>query len=363
MDLSKAFDTVNYDILFMKLYHYGIRGVALDWIKSYLSNRFQFVQFNSSASSLEKINCGVPQGSILGSLFFLIYINDICNVSSLAKVILFADDTNLFFSNNDPNELIKTLNSEIPKFSHWLTVNKLTLDFDKTKLILFKPRQKRASVQIRIKLNNKEIEQVKETVFLGVVLDEYLTWRSHIAFVANEISKSIGIIRKASFFLNKQSLRILYFSTIYPYLQYRNLVWSNTYQTIMSRLQTLQKRIIRVINKSYFLAHTNPILESLYLLKLEDIRKLQISQFMFSIRNSLTPIGFQDMFTLNSQIHRYNTRTSKSFHLPRIRTKPRQFSIKYQGPMIFNSLDSDIKEAYTYPSFSKKLKSHLISKY
>ena len=132
MDLSKAFDTVNYDILFMKLYHYGIRGVALDWIKSYLSNRFQFVQSNNSASSLEKINCGVPQGSILGPLFFLIYINDICNVSSLAKVILFADDTNLLFSNNDPYELIKTLNSEIPKFSHWLTVNKLTLNIDKT---------------------------------------------------------------------------------------------------------------------------------------------------------------------------------------------------------------------------------------
>ena len=115
--------------------------------------------------------------------------------------------------------------------------------------------------------------------------------------LANKISKSIGIIHKASFFLNKQSLRILYFSMIYPYLQYYNLVWSNTYQTIMSRLQTLQKRIIRVINKSHFLAHTNPILKSLYLLKLEDIRKLQISQFMFSIRNNLTPIGFHDMFT------------------------------------------------------------------
>ena len=185
----------------------------------------------------------------------------------------------------------------------------------------------------------------------------------HIAFLANKISKSIGIIRKASFFLNKQSLRILYFSMIYPYPQYCNLVWSSTYQTIMSRLQTLQKLIIRVINKSHFLALTNPIFKSLYLLKLEDIRKLQISQFMFSIRNNLTPIGFQDMFTLNSQIHRYNTRTSKSFHLLRIRTKLRQFSIKYQGPMIFNSLDSDIKEAYTYSSFSKKLKSHLISKY
>jgi len=244
-----------------------------------------------------------------------------------------------------------------------LEINKLTLNTDKTKFILFKPRQKRTSVQIRVKLNNKEIEQVKETVFLGVVLDENLSWRSHIAYTANKISKSIGIIHKSSFFLNKVSLRILYFSMIYPYLQYCNLVWANTYQTNISRLLILQKRIIRIINKSDFIAHTNPIFKNLYLLKLEDIRKLQISQFMFMIRNNNSLINFQDMFILNNQIHSYNTRSSKLFHLPRARTKIRQYSIKYQGPVIFNSLSNDIKESVTYSSFTKKLKSHLISKY
>ena len=150
---------------------------------------------------------------------------------------------------------------------------------------------------------------------------------------------------------------------IYPYLQYCNLVWANTYQKNLSRLVILQKRIVRIINKSDNLAHTSPIFKDLYLLKFEDIRKLQISQFMFLIKNNSSPSNFQTLFILYWQIHKYNTRSSKSFHLPRIRTKLRQFSIKYQGPVTFNSLSIDIKESTTFSSFTKKLKSHLISKY
>ena len=123
--------------------------------KSYLSNRSQFVKFKNSISSLEPITCGVPQGSILGPLLFLVYVNDICNVSSVAKLIIFADDTNLFFSNKDPLHLIELLNQEIPKFSQWLSTNKLSLNIDKTtEFILFKPLQKKISFQIQLNLNN-----------------------------------------------------------------------------------------------------------------------------------------------------------------------------------------------------------------
>ena len=134
-------------------------------------------------------------------------------------------------------------------------------------------------------LNNKEIEQVKETVFLGIVLDEHLTWKPHIAYTANKVSKSIGVIRKSSFYPKKETIHILYFSMIYPYLQNCNLVWANTYQKNLSRLVILQKRIVRIINKRDNLAHTSPIFKDLYLLKFEDILKLQLSQFMFLIKN------------------------------------------------------------------------------
>ena len=174
------------------------------------------------------------------------------------------------------------MNEELPKFSQWLMANKLTLNVDKTKFMIFKPRQKRTSVKFRVILNNNVIEQVKEIVFLGLVVDEHLTWKRHVAHVANKISKSIGIIRRASPYPQKSSLRTLYFSMIYPYLQYCSLVWLSTYPANLSRLVVLQKRVVRIINKSDFLAHTSPIFKKLHLLKLQDIRILQICKFIFS---------------------------------------------------------------------------------
>ena len=163
----KAFDTVNHVILFDKLEHYGIRGLALEWVKSYFSQRKQFDEFNNVISSPEGISCGVPQGSILDPLFFILYVNDLNNASML-DAILFADDTNLFISHNDPVYLINTLNTELDKLSTWFTPNRLSLNLSKTNFIVFKPWQKKQSFEFQGSINEQPILRVSETMFLGV---------------------------------------------------------------------------------------------------------------------------------------------------------------------------------------------------
>ena len=142
LDLCKAFDTLDHQILFDKLEHYGVRGLALQWIKSYFSNRTQFIQINDTRSSEEIISCGVPQGSILGPLFFILYINDLPKATSLAECLLFADDTTIFYSNSDPDHLASVMNSELTKISLWMKSNKLSVNIKKTNYVIFKAKQK-----------------------------------------------------------------------------------------------------------------------------------------------------------------------------------------------------------------------------
>ena len=171
----------------------------------------------------------------------MIYINDICNVSSAWDILLFPDDTSIFFSHKVLDSLCLTVNNELVKLTDWFSANKLSINIKKSNYIIFRPRQKRQTFDIKVTLSNRDIIQVKETVFLGVILDEHLTWIPHITNVARKVSKTVGVMYKASFCLSKRSLITLYYSLLYPYLQYFVSVWGSTYPSNLNRIFMLQK--------------------------------------------------------------------------------------------------------------------------
>ena len=321
----------------------------------------QYVQYNGVNSSRRSIKCGVPQGSILGPLLFLVYINDVCNVLKILDLILFADDTNVFFSHKNVDVIQKTLNDELPKLSDWCNTNKLSVNLKKSKFMIFRPTQKRQTLDIKLEINHSAIERVKETVFWGVILDETFSWKPHIANVARKISKSIGVIYKASFCLPTSSLLTLYYSLVYPYLVYCVSVWGSTYPSNIKRILLLQKKVVRIISGSAFDAHTEPIFKQLKILKLCDIFRFQVGKIIFLFKKRRLPIAFNNLFMIRSQLHSYNTRNSSSFYTFSCRTNIRQFAIRTQGPRLFNSLNSEICNAANISLFKSKLKTFLLN--
>ena len=196
LNFSKAFDTVDHSILLFKLEHHGIRGPALKWFKSYLSNRMQSVTYDNEKSVLKELQCGVPQGSILGPLLFLIDINYLALICQYTMPIFFADDSNLFLEGNKLNAIRSRLNEELENISTWLKVNRLSLNIGKTQFMIF-TRKNIKDEDIGLYIEGTEIEKGHVSKFLGMIIDGKLSWKDHVAYISNKVSKGIGIMMKA----------------------------------------------------------------------------------------------------------------------------------------------------------------------
>ena len=384
-DLRKAFDSCDHEILLKKLEKIGIRNNELLWFKNYLTNRKQFVFINGHASSLIEILLGVPQGSILGPILFLLYINDLPVCSELTS-LLFADDTTLLACSDNIEELYNFVNHEFRKVVEFFRINKIALHPNKTKYMLFSNSNTAINfdAQLYCNFNNenthdpnpsliipitrvKSSDEISAIRFLGVHFDPNLNFKFHISTIQSKLSKALYALRMTKNFLSKRALTSIYYALFHSHLNYAIEIWSCTSQSHLQCLFKMQKSAVRLITNSRYNAHSEPLFKSLEILPLSDLAIFFKLKYMQSYYQKTIPALLRNTWQLNSERfigeNDLQLRNASHFNLPVNRLASTDCHPLVSFPKLWDEFNvPSISIIRNKLEFGNKLKEHLISK-
>ncbi|HBI40008.1 MAG TPA: hypothetical protein DDY16_03550 [Tenacibaculum sp.] len=362
LDLAKAFDSVSHDILLKKLEKYGVRGNALALFTSYLDSRSQFIKLGEVNSSTLPIDFGVPQGSILGPLLFLIYINDLPLATNFF-IKLYADDAVLCAQNEDLKALETEVNFELDKVWAWLFSNKLTLNIKKSKCMIISKKRKKQS--IRVTIDGSELEQCSSYKYLGVIFDKNLNWKPHINHLCIKLARACGCLVKIRNCVSTETLREIYHALIHSYLRYGIIVWGNAKKTTIQPLITLINRAVRIMSFAPFgQIDLKAIFKEFRLLDMDQIFTLESANFMYKRNVGLLPTKVGEYFekrALSTHSFSLRRRPTNTHSQIKYKTSIGENCIQIRGDKLWCDVPKTIQDSMSLSSFKKLFKEHLLS--
>ena len=349
LDISKAFDSVNHDVLLHKISKIGIGGSVLEWLNNYLYNRTQYVVSAGHCSSKKHTICGVPQGSVIGPILFLIYVNDMLNLNVKSKITLFADDTVMYLNGKDLDVLKCQLQLDLNALSKWCCYNKLCINVCKTKAMLFGDGFGASnSVCPDLLLCNNVIEKVNKYEYLGVIVDENLTFNEHALKVTNNVISKLHLLSLLRKQITCKCAVAVYKTMILPLFDYGNVFLTSCNEAVITKLQRLQNRGLRVVLKRNCYASVNLLHVDAKILPLKYRQKLSVIKLMFNMKSNLE---MRDVRPFSTRLHDH-----VSYKISFPNTERFKRSIAYVGPTFWNELPPYLKSIEDRDSFYINLK-------
>ena len=367
LDLSKAFDSIDHGKILKKLQALGVSHSAIEWFRSYLSDRRQFVRIDTEVSNMSVISHGVPQGSILGPALFSIYLNDLPSIPDFSSLESYVDDSKLFlsFPVADVSLVIEQINEDLLKIASWCCHNSLLINPDKTKLLLFGTHQmlKRLPEDFHVTLLGKSITPASSARDLGLQLDPTLTYNEHITNTVSSCMGSLCQINKVKHLLDNRTLENVIKALVFSRLYYCSTVWSNTSKKNIKRLQSVQNFAARIVTGNRKYDHITPVLRQLNWLPVSSTLKYYLGTLTFKCLKGLAPEYLGNRFKTRSSISNRDTRNKNALNIPKYRLATGQRTFLYRATSLWNSLPFSVTDGCCLSNFKKELRDFLFNEH